>query len=221
MHHLSGNSNPVPSNQPQIAHPQHTTLSSILLSRLRSLSENSHIPSPTATCQNNILAVSISAFVLPYFFLSSWLREKSNLPSELTCSSVLQPYSSFPIQNFLCFFPFPWLFQYLPLHSFICQFQNAYTSVRFNLKLSSLPTIHFLVSIIIRNFWLNQIPNVVLLGRILLCHPKVLLAGRIIKLLQNRKIEEKPNLILYTWRPHIHERFKDRKVKWGICAILS
>ena len=94
MHHLSGYSSPVPSNQPQIFHPQHTTLSSIFLSRLRSLSENSLILSPVATCQNNILAMSISAFVFPYFFLFSWLREKSNLPSELTCSSQGRKYAS-------------------------------------------------------------------------------------------------------------------------------
>lgn len=49
---------PVPSNQPQIFHPQHMTLTLIFLSRLRSSSENSLTPPPLATCRSAIPAVS-------------------------------------------------------------------------------------------------------------------------------------------------------------------
>lgn len=61
---------PVPSNQPQIFHSQHMTLTLIFLSRLRSSSENSLTPPPLATCRCAIPLMShyLCTFAYPPFF---------------------------------------------------------------------------------------------------------------------------------------------------------
>lgn len=81
---------PVPSNQPQIFHPQHMTLTLIFLSRLRSPSENSLSPPPLATCRSAIPALShyLCTFAYPPFFPPG-LEEKTtflHITDPLSCA---------------------------------------------------------------------------------------------------------------------------------------
>lgn len=89
IHHQSGCSSPVPSNQAQILYPHHMTLSPIFLSRLRSPSENSLIPRALATCQNPAASNYFCTFAHPLFFPSDLGQKVTFLHDDgLPCFAV-------------------------------------------------------------------------------------------------------------------------------------
>lgn len=105
-------------------HPQHIALSLIFLSRLRSVSENSFIPPPLATCQNTIPAASnysctftFSLFFPPdlkkkaaFFFCSDDLLTCGFGPSRPSFPKFFSVFS-FPLWHLQLFPPYFLFFQ--------------------------------------------------------------------------------------------------------------